>query len=194
MLCLRAPWLKCFAQRSSGCFDPEPCPHPCPASSTAQHWGSSPGSRGSPSTDLQQQQPGEDQQVSTSLKVELKAAFDWSVSCVKLLLAYNLSNSRNMILRYPTTCRVMDTVILHSSSGEHFQACRLWSVLGLCRCFKMSPNVTVSVSEHGFLFGPGMRWAASWKLLKKGPNARSKIVMEHKDQWIEELLQISNWG
>lgn len=56
----------------------------------------------------------------------------------------------------------------------------------------MSLNVTVSVSEHGFLFGPGMRWAASWKLGKKGPNARSKIVMEHKDQWIEELLQISN--
>lgn len=36
----------------------------------------SPGSRGPSSTDLQQQQPGEGQEVSTSLKVELKTAFD----------------------------------------------------------------------------------------------------------------------
>lgn len=111
----------------------------------AQHRGPSPGSRGPSSNDLQQQQPGEDQEVYTLLKVELKTAFDWSVSRVKFLLAYNLSDSRSMILQYPTTCRVMygATVILHSSSGEHFQASRLWSVLGLCRCFKMSLNVMV---------------------------------------------------
>lgn len=195
MLCLRAPWLKCFAQMSSGCFDPELCPCPCPASSTAQE----------PSTEAQSWLQRHFQHWPAAAtrwgprgfyitQAELKTAFDCSVSCVKFLLAYNLSDSRNTILQYPTTCRVMygATVILHSLSGEHFQASRLWSVLGLCRCFKMGLNVMVSVLEHSFC--PEMSWAPSWNLLNKGPNARSKIVTAHKDQWIQELLQISNWG
>lgn len=35
-------------------------------------------------------------------------------------------------------------------------------------------------------------WAIAWSLLKKGPNVRSKTVIAHKDQWVQELLQISN--
>lgn len=168
---------------------------PCQQHSlTAQHCSPSPGSRGPSSPDLQQQQPGEDKEVSTSFKVQIKTAFDWSVSCVKFLLAYNL---RNMIQKYDPSVSYHLSCDVWSHCNPTFTLRGTFSGIQALICtwiMQMCENYSESKGEcFSFLFGPGMGWAAPWSLLKKGPNVRSKVVIAHKDQWIQELLQISNW-